>query len=329
WPPSPRETSSQGLIPASGDQDHTPSPSASTRLVSARHPRPSHPAPTSVTIAIRPSLWDRTRELGPLICPTAQAVFSQQGGDDGKRIDAAAKLWLMAQAFGGSASTYGTRSGGFRSATTRTGGKTTQSTTSNRTVKLRSKDRAKAMASLLCASAMRGLPLSLAFSATSSGREPALQGLDLNLAEFDRSRAVLQRNRAFIEHSIPQFGRLVSVEHDRDVASLRRDFKRIPFAARLRHLIDFDIARNRACAVARIGALVKNVCFVAGPVGDPLGIKAAEIDAAVCIIARPEFDAQDKVLVRLLADEIAGLFAVHFVGHHRAVRQMPIGCADQ
>jgi hypothetical protein len=51
--------------------------------------------------------------------------------------------------------TYGTLGGSLRSATTRTGGKTTQSTTSKSTVMLRSNDRAKAMASLLFASAMR------------------------------------------------------------------------------------------------------------------------------------------------------------------------------
>src|SRR6185437_5426166 len=32
------------LIPASGDRDHTTSPSAAARLVCARHQRPSHPA---------------------------------------------------------------------------------------------------------------------------------------------------------------------------------------------------------------------------------------------------------------------------------------------
>jgi len=39
----------RGLIPASGDHDHTTSPSASTRIVCAP-PRPSHPAPRVVTI---------------------------------------------------------------------------------------------------------------------------------------------------------------------------------------------------------------------------------------------------------------------------------------
>jgi len=40
---------SQDLIPASGDQDHTPSPSASTHIVCAPS-RPSHPASRFVTI---------------------------------------------------------------------------------------------------------------------------------------------------------------------------------------------------------------------------------------------------------------------------------------
>ena len=41
---------SQDLIPASGDQDHTISPSAGDTLRRACHPRPSHPAPRFVTI---------------------------------------------------------------------------------------------------------------------------------------------------------------------------------------------------------------------------------------------------------------------------------------
>ena len=69
------------LTPASGRQDHTTSPSAATSLVSvlcdrsrAHHPpcdpiarktlpRPSHPAPTSVAIAKRPSWWDGIRKV--------------------------------------------------------------------------------------------------------------------------------------------------------------------------------------------------------------------------------------------------------------------------
>jgi len=46
---------SANLTPASGRQDHTTSPSVPAPLVSAPPPRPPHPAPTSVTIAIRPS----------------------------------------------------------------------------------------------------------------------------------------------------------------------------------------------------------------------------------------------------------------------------------
>jgi len=117
-----------------------------------------------------------------------------------------------------------------------------------------------------------------------------LQRLDLHLTEFDRSSAVLEGDRAFIEHSVPQFGRFLSVEHDRDVAPLRRDLERVPLAASFRHRIDLDIACDRASAVTRIGALVKNIGFIAGTVGDFRGIEAAEINATVCIVARLEFD---------------------------------------
>src|SRR5262245_26800105 len=45
------------LIPASRDQDHTPSPSASMPLVARHHPRPPHPRLTFVTT--RTSLLSR------------------------------------------------------------------------------------------------------------------------------------------------------------------------------------------------------------------------------------------------------------------------------
>jgi hypothetical protein len=53
-PPSPSELPPRDLTPASGRQDHTTSSSARPRSRQQRRPRPSHPAPTSVTIAKRP-----------------------------------------------------------------------------------------------------------------------------------------------------------------------------------------------------------------------------------------------------------------------------------
>src|ERR1700692_24093 len=44
WPPSPARLSAN-LTPASGCQDHTTSPYASSALVLKHHPRPPHPAP--------------------------------------------------------------------------------------------------------------------------------------------------------------------------------------------------------------------------------------------------------------------------------------------
>jgi hypothetical protein len=49
---------STNLTPASGRQDHTTSPSARSAPSSTRRLRPSHPVPTFVTIAKRPSGWD-------------------------------------------------------------------------------------------------------------------------------------------------------------------------------------------------------------------------------------------------------------------------------
>ena len=62
----------KSLMPASGHQDHTTSPSALAPRprLERRRPRPPHPAPTSVTIAKRPSCGagrqGYTADLGPL-----------------------------------------------------------------------------------------------------------------------------------------------------------------------------------------------------------------------------------------------------------------------
>src|SRR3984893_8298663 len=61
-PPSLMDRSTN-LTPASGCQDHTTLPSAGKRPRLWHHLRPPHPAPTSVTIAKRPSVWDGTKSL--------------------------------------------------------------------------------------------------------------------------------------------------------------------------------------------------------------------------------------------------------------------------
>jgi hypothetical protein len=75
-PPSFANCRFANLIPASGDQDHTTSPSAMQRIRLMRRPRPPHPHPTFVTIAIRPSVAGCGRRgVLKMICPTAQAEY--------------------------------------------------------------------------------------------------------------------------------------------------------------------------------------------------------------------------------------------------------------
>jgi hypothetical protein len=62
-PPSQRDAKHhRQLMPASGHQDHTISPSTKRVARLATPLRPSHPAPTFVTIAKRPSWWVRDGE---------------------------------------------------------------------------------------------------------------------------------------------------------------------------------------------------------------------------------------------------------------------------
>jgi hypothetical protein len=96
--PGRADITSANLTPASGRQDHTTSPYAGNisrpRAVDrsqAHHPpcnpvarktlpRPPHPHPASVTIAIRPSGGVGWREFVEMICPTGEAKYFCKGG---------------------------------------------------------------------------------------------------------------------------------------------------------------------------------------------------------------------------------------------------------
>src|SRR3984893_12177632 len=91
--PGRADRTPENLTPATGRQDHTILPSSATRIVSvpviapksfdppcdpiARQtlPRPPHPAPTSVTIAKRPSVWDGMARLIKMFLPTTEAKY--------------------------------------------------------------------------------------------------------------------------------------------------------------------------------------------------------------------------------------------------------------
>jgi hypothetical protein len=73
--PKGRHRQFANLIPASGDQDHTPSPSASTLLVRQSQNVHRIPLPTSVTIAIRPSCGGGTAGNIHLICVSEKAKY--------------------------------------------------------------------------------------------------------------------------------------------------------------------------------------------------------------------------------------------------------------
>ena len=82
--PSLANFESASLTPASRRQDHTTSPSASMRSRQKRRLRPSHPVPTSVTIAKRPSDRDGIRSILVLIWERDQQCRLRQIGTTGK-----------------------------------------------------------------------------------------------------------------------------------------------------------------------------------------------------------------------------------------------------
>ena len=109
---------------------------------------------------------------------------------------------------------------------------------------------------------------------------------------------------------------------------LRRDLIGVPFAAGLRHRFNLGDVDDRPGAVARVRPLVEDVDLVAGLGADALRLLAADEDAAIGVVADPELSLDLKILVGILADEIAEVLAVQLVGNERAVLHRPIGFAD-
>ena len=139
---------------------------------------------------------------------------------------------------------------------------------------------------------------------------------------------MLQRERPFGEQAVVELRGLLAVEDHGDLPSLGGDFEGVPFAARFGHRVHLDEMDDPAGAVGRVRALVENVHLIAGPVGDCRGILAANEDAAVGIVARPELDVHLEVLVFGLGDQMRGGLARAFVGDDRAVLDPPVGLTD-
>src|SRR6202021_3940726 len=88
----------ENLTPASGRQDHTTSPSARKARSSMRSSRPPHPAPTSVTIAKRPSVWDGTvRDMQVIWLRRERKYFCGGGLDRANQLDASRQIGFSAQ----------------------------------------------------------------------------------------------------------------------------------------------------------------------------------------------------------------------------------------
>src|SRR5687767_614927 len=108
-----------------------------------------------------------------------------------------------------------------------------------------------------------------------------LQRLDRHLAELHHALAVLQRERALLEHAVAHGDGLLTVERHGDMAALGSDLECVPLAPGLRHWVHLGEIDDRAGAVGRVFALIVDVDLVAGLGADALRIGAANEDAAV------------------------------------------------
>ena len=95
----------------------------------------------------------------------------------------------------------------------------------------------------------------------------------------------------FVEQAVAHVHGLLAVERHGEMPALGADLHGAPLAAGLRHRIDLGDIDDRAGAVGRVRALVEDVGLVAGLGADLLRI-AADEDAAVGVVADPEFGAE-------------------------------------
>src|SRR5260370_13703766 len=78
-PPSPlRSLLLKNLTPASGCQDHTPSPSADKRRRLRHHPRPPHPAPRFVTLRNAPLSRRDDQNIAVICISEKQNIFARR-----------------------------------------------------------------------------------------------------------------------------------------------------------------------------------------------------------------------------------------------------------
>jgi hypothetical protein len=103
--------SSTSLIPASGDQDHTPLPSAFARFVGARQHVHRILPPTSVTIAIRPLQQQDAQTEATYLPDGASGIFVAGGVKRLNSFESAAENRRYAQAIFGAFCKHMRRSG--------------------------------------------------------------------------------------------------------------------------------------------------------------------------------------------------------------------------
>src|SRR5207247_10809748 len=104
------------------------------------------------------------------------------------------------------------------------------------------------------------------------------------------------------------------------------DLEGVPLVGGLGHRVDLGEIDNRTGAIARVRTRVEDVHLIAGPGADGRGIFAADEDAAVGFLVRPELGVDHEVLVRGLGDQVA---ALALVGDERAVLDAPIGLSGR
>src|SRR5436309_1587967 len=170
----------------------------------------------------------------------------------------------------------------------------------------------------------------------SSSIEPAigagLQRPDLHLAPLDGATgsilgavAELQGKRSLRVLAVPNIDGLDSVQHNSQLRALGGDLVGVPLAAGFRHGRDLGHVDDRSGAIFRLRTLVVDVHFISGDRTYLGAIGAAQENAAVRRVIRPELRLDLKVLVGIIREEIS---ALALVGDDGTVLRSPVGVAD-
>src|SRR5689334_2579398 len=158
-----------------------------------------------------------------------------------------------------------------------------------------------------------------------------LQRSHHHLPELDDAGAgvELQRDPAVVRFGVVGAGGDDAVHLDGNRRTLRVDLEDTPLVCRLVDRLRRRDVHQAASAVELVGILVPDLHLESARRGvHLLGIGRAQVNAAIGVVAGPDFRVDFQVLERLLRDQDAGALGRGLVRHDGTAFASPVGVAE-